>query len=675
MNFRKFTCIIACALLWQNYSSAQDKLNIKFRKITPADFDLSKYKFDTSASAVIIADIGNTSFAGNTKNNFTLVFKRFARIKILNKNGYNAAVQEISLYNNGENGDELYDLRASTFNLVNGKVTETKLEEKSVFTDKIDKYYSVKKFALPGVKEGSVIDISYTIKSDYYNYLWPWNFQGQYPCLWSEYEVIIPRFFNYIFMKHGDQNYFINTTKNVSAFYSIGKPVDESNGSDIYEMKSAATDTRWVMKNIPVLKEENFTSSLKNYVSGIEFQLHYVQYSDTSEKYNTLDSYFIASEKLLKKENFGAELDKENDWMNAELDSITNGCSTSLQKMKKIYAYIRDNFTCTEHEGIYTNNDLQSVFNSKNGNIAEINLLLVAMLRHENIVADPVLLSTRENGYASDFYPLISRFNYVICTAKDNGLNYMLDASWPKLSFGKLANDCYNGGAIEINKEQPNLFFLNTDSLKESKVTSLVIQNDNKNAGVLGGTFTSVLGNMESYNLREQVSDNSQEDFFNNIRSFNSDYIITNTGIDSLTQLDMAATIRYDFSYKISSDDSVVYFNPMISDVYKENPFKAEERKYPVEMSYLLDAKYMLNMEIPKGYVVDELPESAKISLNENDGSFEYTIEKDAFHIHLLSQIKLNKATFQPEDYSKLRDFFAFIVKKQSEQIVFKKRK
>jgi hypothetical protein len=39
------------------------------------------------------------------------------------------------------------------------------------------------------------------------------------------------------------------------------------------------------------------------------------------------------------------------------------------------------------------------------------------------------------------------------------------------------------------------------------------------------------------------------------------------------------------------------------------------------------------------------------------------------------SRIKLTKANFKPEDYGTLREFFAFIVKKQSEQIVFKKKK
>jgi hypothetical protein len=31
--------------------------------------------------------------------------------------------------------------------------------------------------------------------------------------------------------------------------------------------------TRWVMKNVPALREENFTTSLKNHIAKIEFQL------------------------------------------------------------------------------------------------------------------------------------------------------------------------------------------------------------------------------------------------------------------------------------------------------------------------------------------------------------------------------------------------------------------
>ncbi len=43
--------------------------------------------------------------------------------------------------------------------------------------------------------------------------------------------------------------------------------------------------------------------------------------------------------------------------------------------------------------------------------------------------------------------------------------------------------------------------------------------------------------------------------------------------------------------------------------------------------------------------------------------------------LQLRCRLKLNKANFEPEDYQTLRDFFAYVVKKEDEQIVFKKIK
>jgi len=80
-------------------------------------------------------------------------------------------------------------------------------------------------------------------------------------------------------------------------------------------------------------------------------------------------------------------------------------------------------------------------------------------------------------------------------------------------------------------------------------------------------------------------------------------------------------------------------------------------------------------MEIPNGYVVDELPKSARVAMNDNDGMFEYLIDQSGNTIRLKSRLQIKKATFLPEDYQGLRDFFDYVVKKHSEQIVFKKKK
>jgi hypothetical protein len=114
----------------------------------------------------------------------------------------------------------------------------------------------------------------------------------------------------------------------------------------------------------------------------------------------------------------------------------------------------------------------------------------------------------------------------------------------------------------------------------------------------------------------------------------------------------------------------------MFSEGYKENPFKSAERFYPVEMPYTMDEVFMLQLEIPPGYEVDELPKQMVIKLNKNDdGAFEYRITESNNTISLRSRLRIKRSFFQPEEYETLREFFNLVVNKHNEQIVFKKKK
>ncbi len=113
----------------------------------------------------------------------------------------------------------------------------------------------------------------------------------------------------------------------------------------------------------------------------------------------------------------------------------------------------------------------------------------------------------------------------------------------------------------------------------------------------------------------------------------------------------------------------------MFCEGQKENPFTSAERKYPVEMPYKFDESYNLQIEVPKGYVVDELPKSMIVKLNEeNEGMFEYRISQSGDNISFRSRVRISRTVFQPEEYEMLREFFNLVVKKHAEQIVFKKK-
>lgn len=666
-NVLRCIAVLAVLLLVQELSA--QKVELKFGKVSAEDFDLSKHSFDTASGAVYLADIGKSEFEGGSKGWFTVVFTRHVRIKILNKNGFDAADFAISLYKRGDEEMKLEKLKAATYNLEGGKVVTTKLEDNAVFKEKVTDRITAKKFTLPAVKEGSIIEVSYSIKSDFTEDLQPWSFQGKYPRLWSEYHVRIPDFINYVFLTQGFQQFYIKSQDESFKTYSIVQN-NTAQSSDVYTVSATVVGHRWVMKDVPPIREEKFITSLDNYISKIEFQLS--EYRHPLTPRSVMTNWNKASEDMLKWESFGEPLKKPNNWLDDDIKRIVAGSITQLDKAKKIFAFVRDNFTCT-HYRFTMENSLRNTFTSRKGSVAEINLLLIAMLRHEGINAEPVLLSTRGNGYTHEIYPLLDRFNYVIAGLAIDNNEYYLDATERKVGFTHLPLRCYNGHARFINAQSPDPVYFVADSLKESKLTAVFIANDEK--GKVTSSFKSTLGYYESMGIRERVTEKGKDELR---KSLQSQYIaeteITDLELDSLNNLEEPVQIRYNINFNNFNED-IVYFNPMLAEATKDNFFKSAQRYYPVEMPYTFDEVYILNMEVPAGYVVDELPKSARVNLNDNDGMFEYLLSHSDGRIMLRSRIKVNRAYFHPGDYEALRGFFDHVVKKHAEMIVFKKKK
>jgi len=664
-----FLCI--GLLFFSGNPFAQEKSNVKFGNVSEKDFNTKIYPIDSNASAVVIADIGYSAIEGNTKGWFSLVYKHFKRLHILNKNGYDAANVSISLYADGDAEEELNKLKAVTYNLENGKVVETKLDVKaSVFKDKISKNRVVKKFTFPNVKEGSIIEYEYTITSDFLQNLQPWEFQGAYPRLWSEYNLALPEFLGYVFLTRGYKKYDINDKKLRSESFTIL----DSRGigaSERYQFTANVSDNRWVMKNVPALKEESFTSTIDNHIAKIEFQLS--EYRQPLTYRNIMGSWPKLANDLMEADFFGKPVTKDNGWLKDIVKPLIEGVKSNKEKAHKIFSYVRDNFTCTNHSDLFAEQTLKNLEKSKSGTVAEINLLLTAMLRYADIEADPVILSTRSNGMTYPLYPLITQYNYVIARIVIDGKTFYLDASEPRLGFGLLPVRCYNGHGRVINKTA-DAIDLESDSLMERKSTTVFVVNDEK--GNIVGSMLQNPGYYESFNLRERIKEKGKEQLITDIKkAFGTEILVSKFELDSLDKYEEVMGIKYDFDFTGEKED-IIYLNPMFGEGYKENPFKSAERLYPVEMPYGFDETYTLQMDVPSGYEVDELPKSMVVKLNEeNEGMFEYRISQSGSGISFRSRIRISRAYFMPEEYEMLREFFNLVVKKQAEQIVFKKKK
>ena len=643
----------------------------KFGKITSDDLQTKIYAIDSNANAVVLSDVGSASFQGNTNGWFSLQSKRHTVIHILNKNGYDEASIEIPLYVDGRNEEKVSGLKAITYNLENGKIKETKLERSGQFLENVSKNRKVFKFTMPQVKEGSIIEFQYQVTSDFISMLDPWYFQRlTAPTLWSEFNFSVPQFFNYNFLSRGYLRMTFNDKKDRTENFNVASSGGASFGKNI-SFHSGVTDHRWVIKNAPELKTEKYTSSVRNHIARIEFQLAAQRDPLIFKNYQT--TWEEITKNLLLSESFGQKLNANNNWMADDVKSLLEGVDTDLLKAKKIFEYVRDNFKSNGDYGIYMNQTLRNVFKSRQGSVPEINLLLTAILRYAGLQAEPVLLSTTSHGYAFEHAPMSNIMNYLIVQLRDGNNLYYLDGTIPRLGFNRLPLFCYNGHARVVNQNATSIT-LSADSVRETKNTAFFIANNQD--GKWKGNVKQHPGYYESLSIRDEIGEKGKEAFFlNKQKTYGSSATILDQSIDSLGHYDIPLSLNYALEFDHQGED-ILYINPTFSEGYKTNPFISEERAYVVELPYTHDERISATLEVPKGYVVDELPKQVIIKMDETGQSFfEYRISVSENIISFSSRLKINKTMFMPEEYEKLREFFNHVVKKQSEQIVLKKAK
>ena len=174
MSYKKieiYAAMFFSFLMLINNAAAQDKVPITFGKIKMEDFTISSPLVDANTSAVIIADVGDTKFEGNSTGAFFYVYKRQTRIKIIDKRALSLATVKIPMYKGYETEGKEDTVSAVSYNIVNGVIVETKLNVGDVYDEKINSYYYHRKFVVPSVKEGSIIEYTYTVNPKTYSTL------------------------------------------------------------------------------------------------------------------------------------------------------------------------------------------------------------------------------------------------------------------------------------------------------------------------------------------------------------------------------------------------------------------------------------------------------------------------------------------------------------------------
>lgn len=615
-----FISVILISSFLQGYGQP---VPARYGKIDLADLEMKVYPPDTSAEAVILCDYG----AFDTQ---TFDFHRLLRIKVLKKEGSYAVNNMINV-----NGTSV--IKGITYNLVDGAIVETKLKNESIYREEVSENRYQYRVTMPDIRVGSVVDIAYSYPGLPYN----WLFQSTIPVRWSELRIPNSPYLTYQKAFFGFESLYINES------------------------------TRWVGKEMPALRTEPYVNSVFNYLTRMEIEVSSILFPGYISRFYTT-SWEDVNSFLLDNKYFGVALGIGL-FLIDDAKRIKELNLSDPDKMKAACDSVKAKIKWNEVESLYASSDIAFSYRKGSGNSADINLILVQLLKKLDFNAFPIALSTRENGIISPSFPTINKLNYVIAGVKYKEEIYLFDATDQYLPAGMLPFRALNGRGRTIDHNYSDWVDLSpSDDQQEMVYCDLQLDETGTLKGII--TYTDI--KYQAYYLRKDLkAHNSPEE---HIRELESKF--PGLTIDSYTYEDIDSIYKpvkeiYNVSLSGYAEmiGDMISINPMLLERLEVNPFKMEFRKYPIDYGHTMRNRYILNIKLPDGYKVSELPKSCNLVLPERSGRFTYNTTVNDNILQLISNFDISKTVFTEAEYLLVKEFYNQIIAKHKEVIMLKK--
>ena len=642
--------ILICALCALNLS-AQTK-NPKFGKTAKDHLEMTVYAQDSSADAVKLFDEGKIEVRLN--EGVEMFFTRHYQIKLLRESAKSWADVSIVYWHE----DKVSDIKAQTI-LPNGKTVKVKGGD--IFTEESKKNYKVKKFTMPQVAAGAVLEVKYRQKSRYIFALEPWVFQDAIPTIHSRLTLFLDPGFIY-------NGKIANDTKR-----RVKETTEQFH--DLHNNNALLKKFIFSGEHFPAVKREPFISSLKNYRARLDFQI-----SGFRRSYTKLT--FVKDFKTLCKElldsDYGTYMQPSGETRKVAA-SLIAGKSSGLEKTEAVFKFVRDGLENEVYaNGLSPRKKQGAVLKDKKASPSERNLLMVAMLRSAGIQADPLLISTRGHGWADPGFPFLSQFNRTLALVEIDRRKYVLDASDKFTPFGKLPPESLVEVGMHVTDDTASFVKTPIRGVKSKELVESFIRVDNS-GGISGKTqwmAAGYAGRMRhiQFDQRNYLGNVITEDFAKGLENFSIDSVGTvETTVDSDSFKTLFKFSLENYAEKIENE---IFLRPSIFFTSKQNAFVSRKRDFPVEFGYLSQRTEVNTFILSEECDIPELPKP--VLIRNAYITYRRTVSPNSNFPNALictRYFKINKALVPPEDYEQLRQAFAQIVDADQEQLVISLQK
>ena len=632
-----------------------------FGKVDKTDMLMTDCDFDKGANAVTLIDYGSTYYDRGTHgvSLFTTIFERRTRIKILKEKGIAQADVEIPFYTHN-NEERIFKLKANTYNIdESGKIITTEVKKSSIYKKKIDAYYSKMIIAFPDVKVGSIIEYSYYVERETQVSIRNWFFQERIPVRYSEYQLIIPQIFR-----------FTVQPSVIDSMEEKKEVIDEIISADVGVVQTKSLKSNYIMHNLPGIKDEPFMSSPKDYMQRLEFQLTQIYYNNSQIVDISLKWKDVIKD-LMGYEYFGLQLEKRI-WAADTLIEEAKKIDNIEARTKFIFNKIRSSISWNGDEAIFTDNGISKTWDTKTGNSADINLLLIKLLTDAGIKATPVLFSTRNHGLTMPGYPYVNQFNSVMAYVFVNDKMLILDATDKFIDYKLVPEKVVNSNGFLIEGENGKWKEILSGKYMYKIMTA--VQSEIDAAGNMKGD-----GLVNSYDYARVQRCNEwvrnkekfKEDYF--ITPYPAlkieDFVINNVDADSLP-----LEQKVKFSSVLNSSGDYRYFSINLFSDLEKNPFVADYRVADVDFGVPQEYILFENFTIPLDYVFDGLPESIAMTTSDKSIIFNRHIQADGNLLNVRMTVEFKRPFYAASYYDEFAAFYKKLFEKLNEQVVIKKK-
>ncbi len=636
---------------------AQDKF--KFGNVSLDELKMTHYEKDTLASAVVLYEECQVYY-NIQQNDFVIETEYVVRIKILTSEGTSYASATIPFYegNSRDMSEVVSGLTGYTYNLENNEIQKEKLAKNYIFTEDITEHQKRLKFAMPAVKAGSVIEYRYKLTSPYYYSLEDYKFQRDIPVQYSHFRIQIPEYFVF--------------NREMKGYEPIKVEINNTNQSFMFGTNNLTCSAEVIsaeVRDLPALKDESNVWNYNDFMAGITFEIkevriHGVYYKSFSKTWSNV------IEELNNNTSFGKAMNYKN-LFKEELAPVLNTEASDKEKIRSILDIVRNKVKWNEKMTLLAGNPKKALKDGI-GSSGEINALLICALKDAGFNAYPVAMSLRSRGRIPLTYASIANLNYFIVGVAAQNQQYYLDATLPYTDINVIPTNCMVDKALAIFPQQYS--WVDLTNIEKNKNVSNIYMSFNEE-GSLSGKIMKIYSGESSY-LFQQAYRKAKDQ---------NEYIeqeASEKGI-RLSEYKMAENRKTIFSsseiYTFTKDDirleehEIISFNPLLFTAMATNPFKAETRKLPVEFPFPYETRVNIEITIPEGYVVDEMPQPVKYVYEDDLANFTYMSVKKENTVQIISQFNLNTCIVPATNYEILRDFWSKVFAKTHEFITLKK--